>query len=132
MSAVADEKATIDFHTGVAQRANFFEKRHGIEDHAIADYAAATCPQNAARHQLQDKLLALDDDGMAGVMAAGIARHDGEVFREHVDNLAFALVAPLGADDDRSFSLLQMLAPWNRMPRPSRPQLRGRTHSLPR
>jgi hypothetical protein len=38
-------------------------------------------------------------------VSAGIARHDAEVFREHIDYFAFALVTPLGANDHRSFAL---------------------------
>src|SRR5437763_7450484 len=33
-------------------------------------------------------------------MSAGIARHHRKILREHVHNLALALVAPLRADDD--------------------------------
>jgi hypothetical protein len=33
-------------------------------------------------------------------MPSGITGHDGKVVGENVDDFAFALVAPLGADDD--------------------------------
>jgi hypothetical protein len=36
---------------------------------------------------------------MAGVVSALVARHDVEVLAEKIDDLSFALVAPLGADD---------------------------------
>ena len=35
-----------------------------------------------------------------GIMAALIARHDIELLGEEIDDLPFALVAPLGAQDD--------------------------------
>ena len=41
---------------------------------------------------------ALDVDGVAGVVAALIARDGREVRREHVDDLALAFVAPLRAE----------------------------------
>jgi hypothetical protein len=47
-------------------------------------------------------------------MAARIARHHRKAFRKDVDNLAFALIAPLGAHDYRSPSLTQFLAPADR------------------
>jgi hypothetical protein len=50
---------------------------------------------------------------VAGVVSASVTGHNGKVFREDIDNLAFALVAPLRAYDDRSFALLQMQSPWN-------------------
>ena len=38
--------------------------------------------------------------GVPGVVAALVAGDDGERLGEQVDDLALALVAPLGADDD--------------------------------
>ena len=42
-----------------------------------------------------------DDDGMAGVIAAGGAAAEVGACGEDVDKLAFALVAPLRAEDER-------------------------------
>ena len=47
--------------------------------------------------QPQDELAPVRVDRVAGVVSALIARHDREVRREQVDDFAFALVAPLGA-----------------------------------
>jgi hypothetical protein len=79
---------------------------------------------------LKNKLLAVDDDGVAGVVASGIAGHDREVLRENVDDLPFAFVAPLGAYDYRGLAFFQLqlhpgnssghtvLHPGSRTPRP--------------
>ena len=104
---VGDEKMPVDLHARFAQRANFFQECDGIEDNAIANDAAASGTQHAARHKLQHKLFAVDDDGVAGIVPAGIAGHHGKVLRQHVDDLSLALVAPLGAHDDRSLSFFQ-------------------------
>ena len=101
MSAVGNEKMTVDCTPASLQRARLFQKRNWIKHDAIADDAAATGAQHAAGHKLEDKLFALDDDGVAGIVSAGVAGHDGEVLRQHVDNLAFALIAPLGTQNDR-------------------------------
>jgi len=37
---------------------------------------------------------------VARIVPALIARHNIELFREEIDDLAFTLVAPLGAEDD--------------------------------
>ena len=111
MSAIADEQAAIDLDTCFAQSGNFFEERHGIKHYAVADDTAAARTQHSARHQLENELLAVDDDSVAGVVSACISRHDRKILGEHIDNLAFALVAPLRAYDDRSFSLLQTQTP---------------------
>jgi hypothetical protein len=97
---------------------------------------------------LQDKLLAIDDYGVPGVVSAGIASHDRKVLGENVNDFTFAFVTPLGADDDGSLTLPQVSAPSNKMaryltepefdsaqvrvnsPEPS-PALRGRTHASP-
>ena len=46
---------------------------------------------------------------MAGIVSPGIARDHAEIFRENVDNLAFALVTPLGADYDRGLAFTHRL-----------------------
>ena len=42
--------------------------------------------------------VAVDVDGMAGVVSALIPRDDREMRREQIDDLAFAFVAPLRAE----------------------------------
>src|SRR6187200_99774 len=51
--------------------------------------------QDAGWNQVQDELLALDINGVSGVVTALIARNCREVRRQHVDDLALAFVAPL-------------------------------------
>ena len=51
-------------------------------------------------NQLEDELLLADIDGVAGVVAALVARDDVEPVREQVDDLALAFVAPLRAQHD--------------------------------
>ncbi len=120
VGAVADEQAAIHFHAGFAQRGHFLEKGDGVEHHAVADDAAAARPQDAARHQLKNEFLSVDDDGVPGIVSAGIAGHDREILRENVHDLALAFVAPLRTDDDRSLTLLQsqLRGPGWRPPRP--------------
>jgi hypothetical protein len=49
---------------------------------------------------MQHGLLAADDQRVAGIVAALEAHHALGMIGQPVDDLAFALVAPLGADDD--------------------------------
>ena len=44
--------------------------------------------------------LTVDDEGVAGIVAALEAHDDVGLLRQPVDDLALPLVAPLGADDD--------------------------------
>ena len=47
---------------------------------------------------MQDVFLLPDEDRVAGVVAALRADHDVRLFGQHVDDFAFAFIAPLGAD----------------------------------
>ena len=80
------------------------EQRLERQHHAVADEAAHVLVQDAGGDQRQDGLLAADDERMAGVVAALEARHRGGTLGQQVDDLAFALIAPLGADDDDEFA----------------------------
>ena len=53
--------------------------------------------RDSRRNQVEDMLLAIDDDRMASVVATLIAGHDVEVLGKPVDDLAFAFIPPLGA-----------------------------------
>ena len=48
---------------------------------------------------MKDGLFAVDDQRMAGVITALKADDNVRVVGEEIDDLAFAFVAPLGADD---------------------------------
>lgn len=50
--------------------------------------------------EVQDVFLRADEDGVAGVVAARVAHDDVGRLGEHVDDFAFALVAPLSADQN--------------------------------
>ena len=74
-----------------------------VEDDSVADDGLAVGPQDAAGDELEDEFLAADDDGVSGVVAASVAGDDGKALGEHVDDLAFAFIAPLGAENDCCF-----------------------------
>src|SRR4051794_28520560 len=109
LSAIADEQVAIDFNASVSESRNFFEEGDRVEHHAITDNAPAILPQHAARNELEYEPLAINDDGMPGVVSAGVTRDHGKSFREYIDDLALAFVSPLRADYDRSLACLQML-----------------------
>ena len=55
--------------------------------------------EDAAGHQVELEGLGADDDGVAGVVAALVAHDVADALGQEVGRLAFALVAPLQADD---------------------------------
>ena len=71
-----------------------------VDHHAVADDRRDVVVEDSARHQLQGEALTVDDDGVPRVVAALIADDQLHLLGDEVGELALALVAPLGADDD--------------------------------
>jgi hypothetical protein len=55
--------------------------------------------KNAGWNEPQHELLAVDIHGMPGVVSPLVSGHDVEVWSEEVDDLAFAFIAPLRAEN---------------------------------
>ena len=98
--AIADAQIGGDRDAGRFQSIDLAQQRGGVDDQAVADHGLLPGTQNAARDQFQNELLFADENRVAGIVPALIARHDVELFREEIDDFAFTLVAPLGAEDD--------------------------------
>ncbi len=81
-----------------AQSLDLLQQGPGIHHHAVADDGELAAHQ-ARGQQAQLVGLVADDEGMAGIVAALEAHHHVGAFRQPVDDLALALVAPLRADD---------------------------------
>ena len=56
--------------------------------------------EDPARDEVEDELLILPRDRVAGIRAALVAGDDVHFGSEKVDDLPLSFVAPLGADDD--------------------------------
>ena len=71
-----------------------------VDDHAVPDDGGGVAVENACGQQVHDELLATHHDGVAGVVATGVAHHQINVLTQRVDRLALALVTPLGSQHD--------------------------------
>ena len=80
--------------------ADLFHQRARVEHDAVADDRQLSRPHHAGRKEREFVGRAVNDEGVAGIVAALKAHHDIGLLREPVDDLAFALVAPLGSDHD--------------------------------
>ena len=78
------------------------DQHRGIDHHAVADDGRHPRIEHAARHELELEHLAVDDERVAGVVAALVADDHRRLLGEIVGEPALALVAPLGADDHRA------------------------------
>ena len=95
-----DLQARTHFHAGRFQFVDFLDQRGRRQHHAVADQAQRVGAQDAGRDQVQDGLLAPDDQRVAGIVAA-LETDDGTDFLgEQIDDLALAFIAPLGAEND--------------------------------
>ncbi len=86
-------------HALLAQGLDLGQQRPGIDHHAIADDRELALAHDAGGQQAQLVGDVADDQRVAGIVAALEADHDIGALRQPVDDLALALVAPLGADD---------------------------------
>ena len=101
VGGLAEEQVALDFDAELAQPLDFLDEADGVDHHAVADDADLVLAQDARGDQVQDVFLSLDVDRVAGVVAALRADHDVRLLGQHVDDLAFAFIAPLGADQNR-------------------------------
>src|SRR5690606_5012844 len=67
--------------------------------HAVADQALDILAQDAGRDQVQHGLLAIDHQGVTGVVAALVTHDGGSLVGQQIDDLALTLITPLGAQD---------------------------------
>ena len=93
------EPGAVDALRGRACRSRQQHRR--VDDDAVADHGSDVVVQDSAGHQLESEGLTVDDDGVTRVVAALIADDQMHLLGDEIGELALALVAPLGADDDR-------------------------------
>ena len=82
-----------------AHGVDLLEQRPGIDNDAIADDGELARPDDPRRQQRQLVGDLVDDQRVAGIVAALETHHDIGALRQPVDDLALALVAPLRADN---------------------------------
>src|SRR4029077_64434 len=70
------------------------------DNYAVSDHANFAVTQDSRRNQMQDIFHAAMNDCMPGIIAALAADNDVGLRSKDVDNLAFALVAPLHSNQN--------------------------------
>jgi len=89
-----------DVHAPLAQAVDLGGQYRRVDDDAVADDAQAPRVEDARGDQVELVRLATADDGVAGVVPTLEADDDVRTFGKEVDDLALALIAPLGAHDN--------------------------------
>jgi hypothetical protein len=85
----------------VRKSGDLVDERMRIEDDAVADHRKLAGTHHPGGQQRELVHGSPDDERMTGIVAALKAHDHVRLLGEPIDDLAFALVAPLGAHDDR-------------------------------
>ncbi len=89
-------------HAAGLEPVDLLEQHVEVDHDAVADHRGALGAEDAGRQQVEGVLLAGDHQGVAGVVAAGVAHRVVDAVTQLVGRLALALVAPLRTDDHDS------------------------------
>ena len=85
-----------DLDALLGELGDLVEQRTRIEHYAVTDDRQLSGAHHARRQQRQLVGGTVDDQRMAGIVAALKAHHDVGLLRQPINDLAFALVAPWG------------------------------------
>src|SRR5262249_19149479 len=102
------------------ERLDLAHQHLGIEDGAGTDHADLARVEDARRHEVQDRLLPVHDEGVPGIVAPLETHGDVGVRAEEVDALALPLVPHMGTDPDRR---------WHQSPSTCADTIGGRVRS---
>ena len=97
---LADEEPPLGLDPASRQRVELDDQRRWVDDHALGHGADRPGLQDAARDVPDDHLVVADDQGVAGVGPARVPDDQVRGLAQQVDDLALALIPPLGPDDD--------------------------------
>ena len=100
VGAITDQQILPDLDLELAQPFDLGDERDRIDHDAVADHADFAAPQNSRRDQVENVFRAAMDDGVAGVIPALAADDDVRLGGEDIDDLSFAFIAPLRADQN--------------------------------
>ena len=95
----ADTQALAHRYAFLFQLDDFTQQGIGSNHDAVADQALHAFAQHARRNQVQYGFFAVDNQRVARVVAALVTHYSGSMFGQQINDLAFALITPLGAQD---------------------------------
>src|SRR6185295_16071687 len=95
-----DEEPPVHVDPLLDQRVPLLAERVAVDDDAVSDVAEGVGTEDPGRDQVEHERAIPHHDGVAGVRSALVAGHDVGLLAQEIDDLALALVTPLGADHD--------------------------------
>src|SRR5690606_5429641 len=95
----ADPQTLADRHALFFQLGDLAHQRIGCDHHAVADQALDVFTQDSGRNQVQYGLFTVNNQRVTSVVAALKTNHGSGLVSQQIDDLALALITPLGAQD---------------------------------
>ena len=95
VGALTHQQPAFGRNPALGQRVDLLQEHRRVDDGPLADDARCLLVKNARRDQVQNQLLPVDDQRVAGVCAAGVSDDEVGVRGVEVDDLALAFVPPL-------------------------------------
>jgi hypothetical protein len=96
---IANKEPTAEINVPLLEMLDFVNNRSGINHHPGPDDTAGASMEHPGRDLMKDVFLLIDYDRVSGVRSTLTANHHVHLGGQEVDNLAFALIAPLHAND---------------------------------
>src|SRR5262245_31693870 len=100
MSAVGDDEVLLHRDPAPHEALDLLLERPRVDHHPVAHDAQDPGMQDPGGDQVEHQALASEDDGVARVVAAVVARDDLDARGQVVDDLPLPLVTPLRARND--------------------------------
>ena len=100
MSTSRDLQSSLVVDSVGIKLGQLIEHGRNVDDDTVAENVHASWVENTAGEQMEGILVAVGDDGMAGVGTTIESSADIVVLGKDVDKLALTLVTPLGAKND--------------------------------
>src|SRR5215211_7751064 len=100
-------RPTVDLETishleaSLLESLDLLDEYLGVDHDTVTDSADHALAHDARRHEVKLELLLADTDGVAGVVAARVARDVVHIRRERVAHPTLALISPGQSEDDR-------------------------------
>jgi hypothetical protein len=110
VGAVGDQQTALVVDPVLVQLRELVEHGRNVQDNAVAQDVYTLVVKDTAGEQVESVLVPVGNDSMAGVRTSVETRADIVILGQDVDELAFALVTPLGTQDDSELGLETGLA----------------------
>jgi hypothetical protein len=96
---IANKEPTAEINVPLLEMLDFVNNRSGINDHSGPDDTAGAGMEYPRRDLMEDVLFLIDYDRVSGVCSALTANYHVYFRGQEVNDLAFALIAPLHTND---------------------------------